>query len=124
VKKKKWIVFVTNSVSVSVVAGTAAEKDCICNKILYQCLWLQVQQRSSQPEEVQEQQQQLRRGKEEDQEILIPGHQRRYNINPFLFIKNKRLFILSAGLYTLEKNTLKYYQWAMPPIQSGVTALC
>jgi hypothetical protein len=44
--------------------------------------------------------------------------------NPFLFIKNKRLFISSEGLSTLEKNALICYQREMLPIQSGVTALC
>jgi hypothetical protein len=43
--------------------------------------------------------------------------------NPFLFIKNKRLFISSEGFSTLEKNALICYQRAMLPIQSGVTVL-
>ncbi len=46
------------------------------------------------------------------------------HVNPFLFIKNKRLFISSEGFYTLEKNALICYQSAMLPFQSGVTALC
>ncbi len=41
-------------------------------------------------------------------------------INPFLFIKNKRIFISSEGFSTLEKNALR----AMLPIQLGMTALC
>jgi hypothetical protein len=45
-------------------------------------------------------------------------------INPFLFIKNKLLFISSEGFSTLQKNTLICYQRAMVPIQLGVTALC
>jgi hypothetical protein len=44
--------------------------------------------------------------------------------NPFLFIKNKRLFISSEGFSILEKNTLICYQRAMLPIHLGVTALC
>jgi hypothetical protein len=45
-------------------------------------------------------------------------------INPFLFIKNKRLFILSEGFSTLENNALICYQRAILPLQWGVTALC
>jgi hypothetical protein len=43
--------------------------------------------------------------------------------SPFLFIKNKRLFISSEGFSTLEKNVLICYQRAMLPLQWGVTAL-
>jgi hypothetical protein len=43
-------------------------------------------------------------------------------IKPLLFIKNKRLFISSEGFSTLEKTALIFYQRAMLPIQSGVTA--
>jgi hypothetical protein len=46
-----------------------------------------------------------------------------FDLNPFLFIKNKRLFISSDGFSTLEKNAL-IYQRAMLPLQWGVTALC
>ncbi len=45
-------------------------------------------------------------------------------INPFLFIKNKRLFISSEGFSTLEKNALICYHRAMLPFQLGVTSLC
>jgi hypothetical protein len=38
-------------------------------------------------------------------------------VNPFLFVKNKRLFISSEGFSTLEKNTLICYQRAILPIQ-------
>jgi hypothetical protein len=49
----------------------------------------------------------------------------RPSVNPFLFIKNKWLFISAEGFSTLEKNALICYQRAMLlPIQSGVTALC
>jgi hypothetical protein len=40
----------------------------------------------------------------------------------FLFIKNKRLFILSEGFSTLEKNALICYQRAMLPIHLGSLA--
>jgi hypothetical protein len=36
--------------------------------------------------------------------------------SPFLFIKNKRLFIVSEGFSTLEKNALICYQRAMLPL--------
>jgi hypothetical protein len=36
---------------------------------------------------------------------------------PFLFIKNKWLFISSEGFSTLEKNALICYQRAMLPLQ-------
>jgi hypothetical protein len=49
-------------------------------------------------------------------------HQGEFDFNPFLFIKNKRLFISSEGFSTLEKNAMICYQRAMLPIQSGVTA--
>jgi hypothetical protein len=40
-------------------------------------------------------------------------------LNPFLFIKNKRLFLTSEGFSTLEKNALICYQRAMLPIHLG-----
>jgi hypothetical protein len=45
-------------------------------------------------------------------------------LNPFLLIKNKRLFISSEGFYTLEKNALICYKREMLPLQWGGTALC
>ncbi len=39
--------------------------------------------------------------------------------NPFLFIKNKRLFISSEDFSVLEKNIVLCYQRAMLPIQSS-----
>jgi hypothetical protein len=42
---------------------------------------------------------------------------------PFLFIKNKQLFVSSEGFSTLEKTALICFQRAIPPIHSGVTAL-
>jgi hypothetical protein len=43
---------------------------------------------------------------------------------PFLFIKNKQLFITSEGFSTLAKNALICPQRAMLPFHSGETALC
>jgi hypothetical protein len=38
-------------------------------------------------------------------------------LNPFLFVKNKQLFVSTQGFFTLEKNSLICYQRAMLPIQ-------
>ncbi len=46
--------------------------------------------------------------------VLAMGTQEK-RVNPFLFIKNKRLFISSEGFSTLEKNALICYQRAMLP---------
>ena len=53
---------------------------------------------------------------------LLQGHLKFVKIHrplsPFLFIKNKRLFISSEGFPTLEKNALICYQRAMLPIHA------
>ncbi len=54
----------------------------------------------------------------------VAPHLNMSRVNPFLFIKNKRLFISSEDFSALEKSAVVCSQRAMLPIQSGVTALC